>query len=176
MAKKKSHTNKQSKSKNPKKPEWEMIEYVDYLDDPKKQKAANMLAYSGWNKENPRRGAITATARQVGVNRATIYEWLKDEKMVTAVEEAKHELCAMAMNGLRELVKEKNFGACAFLLERLQPEQFSHQYRKFELDVKMLELQNQMGTLTADVTPPTIIIESPSISNAQYERNKLKED
>lgn len=161
---------KQSKKKESK-PDWALIPYVDYLDDPKKQKVANILAYSGWNKENPRYGAITSAARAVGVNRMTIYEWLKDEKLVQAVEEARAELCAMAMNGLRELVKEKNFGACAFLLERLQPEQFSQQHKRMAHEKELIELEEANKYKTVEYTPPTIIIES--VMSKDYDRNKL---
>ena len=168
----KSSNNKQSKKKELK-PDWALIPYVDYLDDPKKQKVANILAYSGWDKENPRYGAITSAARAVGVNRMTIYEWLKDEKLVQAVEEAKAELCAMAMNGLRELVKEKNFGACAFLLERLQPEQYSQQHKRMEHERYMFELEETIKSKLVDnQTPPTIIIEAPQLTK-DYDRNKL---
>lgn len=151
----------------------ELILYCDYLDDPKKQKVANILAYSGWNKENRRYGAITSAARAVGVNRMTIYEWLKDEKLIQAIDEAKAELCAMAMNGLRELVKEKNFGACAFLLERLQPEQFSQQHKRMEHERYMFELEEKIkADLVDNQTPPTIIIEAPQLTK-DYDRNKL---
>ena len=168
----KSSTKKQKVKKEPKK-DWEMIEYIDYLDDPRKQKAANILAYSGYRPDQTVRGAITSAARAVGVNRMTIYEWLKEEKMQTAVSEAKAELCAMALNGLRELVKDKNFGACAFLLERLQPEQFSQQHKRMEHERYMFELEETIKSKLVDnQTPPTIIIEAPQLTK-DYDRNKL---
>lgn len=164
-----------SKQKKKKKADWEMIPYVDYLDDARKQKAANILAYSGWNKERRTHGAITAAARAVGVNRMTIYAWLEDEKMVMAVEEAKAELCAMAMNGLRELVKEKNFGACAFLLERLQPEQFSHQYLRLEHEKEMRQLEEDLrAKIVESAQLPNIIIQP--LKTPEYERNKIDDE
>ena len=170
MLKGKSSTKKHKIKKEPKK-DWEMIEYIDYLDDPRKQKAANILAYSGYRPDQTVRGAITSAARAVGVNRMTIYEWLKEEKMQTAVSEAKAELCAMALNGLRELVKDKNFGACAFLLERLQPEQYSQQHKRMEHEKELLAHEEENKYRSVEYAPPTIIIET--VLTSDYVRNKL---
>lgn len=155
--------------------ETAIIPYIDYLTDPRKLEVAKILAYSGYDRDTSRSsgGAITMSARKVGVNRMTIYAWLECEMMQTAIQEIKAELCALALDGMRQLVKEKNFGACAFLLERLQPHQFSQQYLRMEHEKYMFDLEEKAKVNGLESqTAPTIIIEAPQHTK-DYDRNKL---
>jgi hypothetical protein len=130
---------------------------IDYIDDPRKVKVANILAYSGYNPNDRQYGAISYAARSVDVNRMTVYEWLKDDKMLQAIKEVKAELCALAMESLRQQVKEKSFAACAFLLERLNPEQFSQQHKRMQHEKEMVKT---IGDGQSAIKPVINIIKS----------------
>lgn len=148
----------------------------DGLTDPRKIKAAQLLAYSGYTGDKRVRGCIVVASRACNVNRQTIYYWLKtDPNFELAIEEARAELCYHALKGLEELAKEGNVGACIFLAERLAPEIYSNQYRRFQHDKEMLELKAKLKVPLdgAGYAPPVIVIQAPNLNTAEYRRNKI---
>lgn len=149
---------------------------LDGLTDPRKIKVAQLLAYSGYTGKRRIRGCIGLASRECNINRQTIYYWLKtDPNFELAIEEARAELCYIALKGLEELAKEGNVGACIFLVERLAPEVYSNQYRRFQHDKEMLELKAKlkMPLDGAGYAPPVIVIQAPNLNTAEYRRNKI---
>lgn len=77
----------------------------------------------------------------------TVYDWLRDENFVAALEEQKaHEISA-CLNDLRRASREGNVTAAIYKLKILDPEQYDDQrYRdkkKNEHDLDMLEAKKK---------------------------------
>lgn len=155
----------------------ELIPYIDYLTDPRKLEVAKILAYHGYRKGADRysyHGAINASARAIGVNRNTILYWLKDEQLNHAVDEIRARMIACALNGMLKLAEAKDFGACAFLLERLDPQNFSNDYKRAEFKKEYLKLETEIRQEVSETFQiPSITIEP--MRTPEYERNKIDE-
>lgn len=116
-----------TRAKNPsknKRNKFEVIPYeLGYITDPRKVKAAQILAFSG-------RGAITLAAKEANVNRNTIYYWLDDPLFVSAIEEAAKELAAVAAKNVRNAIVKGSLENSRWFLERALPQMFDKQLIK----------------------------------------------
>lgn len=148
----------------------------DYLQDQRKIKAAHILAYSGYCRDSKVRGAVDNAAKVAEVNRQTIYYWLNNDPIfISVIEEIKYELCVIAVRKIKKLARKGNVKACIFLAERLCPEMFSSQYKKFEYEKELLKLKSNLVAKSSNIKlqPPTIIIEGLDKKSPAYEKNKL---
>lgn len=151
---------------------YELIPYIDYLTDTRKIAAAQVLAYSGYERGNHCQGAVSAAARAAGVNRTTIYDWLDCDKFVTAIKEAKYELCALAVKELEKMARKGNPAVAMFIAERTAPHLWSSAWRKQQHEKEMLQLKAQLGISDESSAPPAINIVIAEDSK-DYERNKV---
>ena len=165
----KKRTKKVDKSEQPSK--HELIPYIDYLTDTRKIAAAQVLAYSGYERGNYCQGAISAAARAAGVNRNTIYIWLNQEEFLTAMREAKYELCALAVKELEKMARKGNPAVAMFIAERTAPHLWSSAWRKQQHEKEMLQLKAQLGISDENSAPPAINIVIAEDSK-DYDRNK----
>jgi len=161
---------------NQQSPKYELIDFIDYLNDSRKIKAAQILAYSGYSPKHDKyaQGAITKAAKEAGVNRATIYDWLRQDHFVTAVREAASEITALAVLGLVKMAAKGNPAVCMFLAERTAPHIYSGQFKKFEHEKEMLRLKAELGIEDFSVEPPQITIITQAEASPDYDRNKIE--
>lgn len=154
---------------------YELIPYLDYITDQRMIIAAQILAYSGYCKENgAAQGAITKAAREAKVNRTTIYDWLQKDEFQIAIRESRAELCAHAVKSLHKLASSSPQTAI-YLAQTLAPEVYSMQYKKHLYEMETLKLKAQLGLSLEDTDNQTfnITIETSSDSR-DYERNKIE--
>lgn len=154
----------------------EIIPYIDYITDPRRLEACKILAYHGYTlgADNRNRGAVLAVAKALGINRVTVYAWLKDPLMWDAIEEVKAKFIAYALDGMMKLVRQNDFSACAFMLEKLAPEQYSNDFRRNKYIQEQIHLKKELEKEIIDHAQlPTIVIEP--MRTPEYERNKIDE-
>lgn len=108
---------------------------LGYLTDPRKVKAAQILAFSG-------RGAITMAAKEAKVNRNTIYHWLTQPEFVQEVEEASKELAAHAANVIRKAIIKGDTNIAKWYLERVLPKMFNVEGIKQSLELEKTERED----------------------------------
>jgi hypothetical protein len=119
------------------------------LPDEAMQKAAMVLARTGYKKSaNRRNGAVTFAARVADVDRTTIYNWLNDELFMTAIEEAKTRLLTIGFEGL-EIGAFKGDHRCSVeLIAQVEPDfdrQWLREQARMAHDERMLRLRIELA-------------------------------
>lgn len=135
------------------------------LPDEGMQRAAMVLATCGYRKGSKRRnGAVIYAARQAGVSRETIYNWLDDPQFEDAIQEVNSMLVQECFAGLRMCVLRADAKGIVELLARLDPEldlAWLRELARMEHEKEMLRLKIELAAKGGDEDAkplPTIML------------------